>query len=123
MLRPSVSKGDSRRVVNTPALGNIAETRKLFMPRVWKGALHFWNVSLLRQAKKSRCFAFLLVFFIAAPQYFRFLTERREKIKRIALFETITGENQFFDFLEEKCDWVWAKRLTLDLCKYDCFNK
>ena len=42
-LRPSVSRGDSRWVVNALALQKTAEARKLFILRVWKGVLHLWH--------------------------------------------------------------------------------
>ena len=43
-LRPSVSRGGSRWAVNAPALKNTQEARKLFIPGIWKGALHLYKV-------------------------------------------------------------------------------
>jgi len=51
-VTPFRVQGDSRWIVNALALQNTAETRKLFIPRAWKGALLLWNVMLLHQVKE-----------------------------------------------------------------------
>ena len=46
-------QNDSRWIVKAFTLWNITEARNLFIERVWKGALHAWNVILLLDQVKE----------------------------------------------------------------------